>query len=104
MAAIFGATAKKAVNQIKNANIHNLVKLSVKIPLGLLVAITGVSGAGKSTLVHDVLAKNVKQVINRKHKKPIHCKEITGLENIDRLIQIDQSPIGKSRKCSCSID
>ena len=89
--------------EVVKASEHNLKNISVKIPLGQLkiplgqfVCVTGVSGSGKSTLVNDVLFKNVYKTLNKSNMKTGKCKEIKGLENIDKVINIDQSPIGRS--------
>ena len=68
----------------------------MKIPLGVFTCVTGVSGSGKSTLVNEILYKNVAREINKSNEKPGKCKEIRGIENIDKIINIDQSPIGRT--------
>lgn len=70
--------------------------MSVKFPLGKLIAVTGVSGSGKSTLVNSILKKKIAQELNRNSEKPGKHKSVTGIENIERLIDIDQSPIGRT--------
>ena len=83
--------------EIKGAEAHNLKKVNVKIPLGTLILVTGVSGSGKSSLVNEVLYKNLYvKLYKAKKVYPGKCKEIKGLENIDRVIQISQSPIGRT--------
>lgn len=82
--------------EVVKASEHNLKNISLKIPLGQFVCVTGVSGSGKSTLVNDVLFKNVYKTLNKSNMKTGKCKEIKGLENIDKVINIDQSPIGRS--------
>ncbi len=82
--------------EVKNATEHNLKNVSVKFPLSQFVCVTGVSGSGKSTLVNDVLFENVYKTLNKSTMKTGACKEIKGLENIDKVINIDQSPIGRS--------
>ena len=97
---------KKPVNKlhIQNANLHNLQKISVDIPLGQLVCVSGVSGSGKSTLVRDVLHDNLR-VLNAQKKKRklgtlVGCEDISGWESVSRLLEVDQTPIGKtSRSC-----
>ena len=75
---------------------HNLKNISVKFPLGQFICVTGVSGSGKSTLVNDVLYKNVYKILYNSNIKTGACKEIKGIHNIDKVINIDQSPIGRS--------
>ena len=70
--------------------------INVKIPLGVFTCVTGVSGSGKSTLVNEILYKNIAREINKSNEKPGKCKEIKGIENIDKIINIDQSPIGRT--------
>lgn len=83
--------------EIKGAEAHNLKKVNAKIPLGTLTLVTGVSGSGKSSLVNEVLYKNLYvKLYKAKKVYPGKCKEIKGLENIDRIIQISQSPIGRT--------
>lgn len=82
--------------EIKGASEHNLKNINVKIPLGKLVVVTGVSGSGKSTLVNDVFMKAVQQKLGRVRVYPGRFRSISGLENIDKLVQIDQQPIGRT--------
>ncbi len=82
--------------EIVKASEHNLKDISVKIPLGQFVCVTGVSGSGKSTLVNEVLYKNIDKVLNKSNEKAGKCKEIKSLEHIDKVINIDQSPIGRT--------
>lgn len=82
--------------EIKGACEHNLKDINVKIPLGIFTCVTGVSGSGKSTLVNEILYKTVAQKINHSNEKPGKCTGIKGIENIDKIINIDQSPIGRT--------
>ena len=81
---------------IKGARENNLKNVDVAIPLGQLVCVTGVSGSGKSTLVYEVLYKKLAQILYRAKDKPGECDDILGIENIDKVINIDQSPIGRT--------
>jgi len=85
----------KSINII-NAHKNNLKNLNVEIPLGKFVSITGVSGSGKSSLIFDILHPYVKHKLGRNTPKPQGVREIKGLENIDKVIDIDQSPIGRT--------
>ena len=82
--------------EIIGAAENNLQNIDVKIPAGKLVLVTGVSGSGKSSLVNEILYKGVSRVTNRTQEKPGKFKEIKGIENFDKVINIDQSPIGKT--------
>ncbi len=86
----------KGFLSVINAEKHNLQNVSVKIPLGLFTCVTGVSGSGKSTLVIDVVFRSLGQGFAQ--KKPVFegCRKIQGLEHLDKLIDIDQSPIGRT--------
>jgi excinuclease ABC subunit A len=87
--------AKKTI-RILNAREHNLRNVDVEIPLGLFVAITGVSGSGKSTLIEDILHQSLARHFYRARVIPGLHDRITGLEHIDKVIDIDQSPIGRT--------
>ncbi|ALF08719.1 excinuclease ABC subunit UvrA [Parageobacillus thermoglucosidasius] len=82
--------------EVVGAKENNLKNVSVKIPLGTFVAVTGVSGSGKSTLVNEILYKALAQKLQRAKAKPGEHKTIKGLEHLDKVIDIDQSPIGRT--------
>ncbi|QQZ10344.1 excinuclease ABC subunit UvrA [Heyndrickxia vini] len=82
--------------EIKGAKENNLKNVTVKFPLGSFVAVTGVSGSGKSTLVNEVLHKTLAQKLNRAKSKPGEHREITGIDYLEKVIDIDQSPIGRT--------
>lgn len=82
--------------EIVGASENNLKNIDVKIPLGQFVAITGVSGSGKSSLINEILFKALASKVNRSRIKPGKHKEIRGLEFIDKVVDIDQSPIGRT--------
>jgi excinuclease ABC subunit A len=81
---------------IKGARHNNLKNIDVHIPLGMLVCITGVSGSGKSTLVGEILYRKLAQIFYKAKDRPGQCDEILGLEHIDKVVNIDQSPIGRT--------
>jgi excinuclease ABC subunit A len=81
---------------IKGAREHNLKDVSVDFPLGTFTVVTGVSGSGKSTLIHDILYRTLAKEIYGSSAQPGEHDTVTGLENIDKIIEIDQSPIGRS--------
>ena len=82
--------------EVRGATEHNLKNINVKFPLGQFICVTGVSGSGKSTLVNEILYKTIARDLNGSNEKPGKCKEVRGLENIDKIINIDQSPIGRT--------
>ena len=82
--------------EVKGATEHNLKNINVKFPLGQFICVTGVSGSGKSTLVNEILYKTLARDLYGSNEKPGKCKEIRGIENIDKIINIDQSPIGRT--------
>jgi excinuclease ABC subunit A len=82
--------------EIQGAAQHNLKNVSVKVPLGVFTCVTGVSGSGKSTLVNEILLKAVANKLHRAKQRPGRHKKITGLESLDKIISVDQSPIGRT--------
>ena len=82
--------------EIVKASENNLKDVTVKIPLGVFNCVTGVSGSGKSTLVNEVLYKTLAKELNGSTEKPGKCEKIKGIDNIDKIINIDQSPIGRT--------
>ena len=87
---------KSKVIEVQGATENNLKNISVKFPLGVFNCVTGVSGSGKSTLVNEVLYKTIAKELNGSNEKPGKCKGVKGLQNIDKIINIDQSPIGRT--------
>ena len=81
---------------VNGARENNLKNINVNIPLGLLVCVTGVSGSGKSTLIYEVLYKKLAQYFYKSKDKPGICKSVENLDHIDKIINIDQSPIGRT--------
>ncbi|MFB5605192.1 MAG: excinuclease ABC subunit UvrA, partial [Nitrosarchaeum sp.] len=81
---------------VKGASENNLKNIDVEIPLGLFVSVTGVSGSGKSTLINDILLKSLEKHFSNSNVKSGNHTEILGLDNIDKVIAIDQSPIGRT--------
>ena len=82
--------------KVSGAREHNLKNIDISIPLGTFVCITGVSGSGKSTLVEEIIYKSLAQKLYHSKEKPGEYKKITGIENIDKVIVVDQSPIGRT--------
>ncbi|SFE93341.1 excinuclease ABC subunit UvrA [Alteribacillus iranensis] len=82
--------------KIKGAKENNLKNTNADIPLGLFTAVTGVSGSGKSTLINDILRKSLSLKLHRAKEKPGEHKEIQGIEHLEKVINIDQSPIGRT--------
>ncbi len=82
--------------RVRNATGNNLKKVTVDFPIGLFTCVTGVSGSGKSTLVNDTLYRRVAQTLNDASDEPAPCEGVDGLQHIDRVIDIDQSPIGRT--------
>ena len=85
----------KAIEVI-GATEHNLKNIDVKFPLGVFTCVTGVSGSGKSTLVNEILYKYIAKELNGANEKHGKCKQVKGIQNIDKVINIDQSPIGRT--------
>ena len=81
---------------IKGAKENNLSNIDVNIPLGKIVCVSGVSGSGKSTLVNEIIYKNISKILYKTKEIPGQCDEILGIENIDKVINIDQTPIGRT--------
>ncbi|MCL1857289.1 MAG: excinuclease ABC subunit UvrA, partial [Kiritimatiellaeota bacterium] len=85
------------VIRVKGASVNNLKNVDVSFPLGCLIAVTGVSGSGKSTLVHEVLRKTIEESFTaEKHRPPVFDWTVSGLEHVDKMIVIDQDPIGRT--------
>ncbi|MEH7547252.1 excinuclease ABC subunit UvrA [Neobacillus vireti] len=82
--------------EIKGASENNLKNVNVKFPLGLFIAVTGVSGSGKSTLINEILHKSLSQKLNKAKTKPGAHKSVKGMEHLEKVIDIDQSPIGRT--------
>ncbi|MEK7584965.1 MAG: excinuclease ABC subunit UvrA [Patescibacteria group bacterium] len=91
-------TSEKGALRIRGGKIFNLKNLNVDIPLGKLVAVTGVSGSGKSSLVYEIIYKNLQARFDRRYRsnETFNCREFTGSEYLSRAILIDQSPIGRT--------
>ena len=81
---------------VRGARTHNLKNIDVKIPLGVMAVVTGVSGSGKSTLVNEIIYKTLQRDLNRAHTRPGACDGIDGIDQLDKVIAIDQSPIGRT--------
>ena len=81
---------------VRGARAHNLKNLTVKIPLGVMAVVTGVSGSGKSSLVNEIVYKTLQRDLNRARTRPGDCDGIDGVEQLDKVIAIDQSPIGRT--------
>ena len=81
---------------VRGARANNLKNIDVKIPLGVMAVVTGVSGSGKSSLVNEIVYKTLQRDLNRAHTRPGACDGIEGMEQLDKVIAIDQSPIGRT--------
>ena len=81
---------------VRGARAHNLKNIDVKIPLSVMAVVTGVSGSGKSTLVNEIIYKTLQRDLNRAHTRPGACDGIDGIDQLDKVIAIDQSPIGRT--------
>ena len=92
------ATRRKpnGVVEVRGARQHNLRDINVQFPLGVFTVVTGVSGSGKSTLVNEVLFKSVANRLHRARQRPGAHEQVLGLEQLDKIIQVDQSPIGRT--------
>ena len=86
--------AERGYITVHSASEHNLKNIDVSFPIGLVTCVTGVSGSGKSSLVNEILYKTIAQTKNRAKVKPGKCDRISGLDGIDKVINVDQSPIG----------
>lgn len=87
---------------MKNAWMNNLKKINVKIPLGCFVAVTGVSGSGKSTLINDLLFTWLRAELHGTVTRPVEVDDVKGVKNIDKVIDIDQSPIGRTPRSNAA--
>ena len=81
---------------VRGARAHNLKNLTVDIPLGVMAVVTGVSGSGKSSLVNEIVYKTLQRDLNRARTRPGDCDGIDGVKQLDKVIAIDQSPIGRT--------
>ena len=81
---------------VRGARAHNLKNLTVNVPLGVMAVVTGVSGSGKSSLVNEIIYKTLQRDLNRAHTRPGECDGLSGIEALDKVIAIDQSPIGRT--------
>ena len=81
---------------VVQAEAHNLKKLDIRIPLGVMTVVTGVSGSGKSTLIYDILYKRLSNILHNSKQKPGKHKEILGIDRIDKVVSVNQKPIGRT--------
>jgi len=91
-------SAEKGKIAVRAGRIYNIKHLNVDIPLGRLIAVTGVSGSGKSSFIYEILHKNLQARLERRYRSPVtyHCQSFAGAEYLGRVISIDQSPIGRT--------
>ena len=82
--------------ELKGATGHNLKEVNLKLPLGKMICVTGVSGSGKSSLIHETFVPILNKKFYRSRKEPLTYKSIKGIENVDKIIEVDQSPIGRT--------
>ena len=82
--------------EIRGASVHNLKGVDARIPLAAITCVTGVSGSGKSTLVHDVFARSARRYLHRRGDRGDAFERVSGLSAIDQLVEVDQSPIGRT--------
>jgi excinuclease ABC subunit A len=82
--------------EVVGAEEHNLKEVTVQFPIGTFIGVTGVSGSGKSTLINDILVKTIAAKLNRNKARPGKHKEVNGIENLDKIININQAPIGRT--------
>ncbi len=88
--------------EIKGASQFNLKNIDVKIPLGLFVAVTGVSGSGKSTLVNEILHKALAKKLHHAKEEPGRHRALSGVENVDKVVDVDQTPIGRTPRSNAA--
>jgi excinuclease ABC subunit A len=82
--------------ELRGARAHNLKNLNVRFPLGVFICVTGVSGSGKSTLVNEILYRRLAMELHRSRQKPLEHDELLGLKHLDKVVDVDQSPIGRT--------
>src|SRR5204862_7072779 len=88
--------------EIRRASQHNLKNIDVRVPLGVFTCVTGVSGSGKSTLVNDVLFKSVANRLHRARQRPGAHDKVLGLEQPDKIIQVDQAPLRRTPRSNAA--